>query len=123
MRRAFWLGVAALLVLAAVVPAPLQEAADPGRAPNPAKAAWFLLWTQELVSYGNAWMYAILGLGLAFFALPWLPGSPPAEGARWFPPEQWPASLFAVAAALAVAGLTLVGLALRGPNWQLLSPF
>ncbi len=122
-RRSFWVGVAVLLALAAGVPAPLMEAADPARAPNPAKAAWFLLWTQELVSHGNAWVYAILGLGVALFALPWLPGSPPADRARWLPREQWPATLFALAAALAVAVLTVVGLFFRGPNWQLLWPF
>ena len=46
-------GAAVLLLLAALVPAPLETPADPAHAPNPAKSAWFLLWIQELVSYST----------------------------------------------------------------------
>ena len=45
--RSMLLGVAVLLLLAALVPAPLETPADPAHAPNPAKSAWFLLWIQS----------------------------------------------------------------------------
>ena len=68
-NRSLWLLTASLLVLAAYVPAPLQTAADPAVTPNPAKSAWFLLWTQELVSYSRWMIYPLLGLGLVRRAL------------------------------------------------------
>ncbi|MBI5655355.1 MAG: cytochrome B6, partial [Geobacter sp.] len=44
----------------ALLPAPLLGPADPGNPPNPAKSAWFLLWIQELVSYGTFFIYPAL---------------------------------------------------------------
>ena len=35
---------------ASLLPAPLEEAANPAVTPNPAKAPWYFLWLQELVS-------------------------------------------------------------------------
>ena len=40
--------------------APLEEKAEPYNAPNPSKSAWFLLWTQELASYGSYYVYIII---------------------------------------------------------------
>ena len=57
------LGCVALLLLAWLFPAPLQEAADVTRVPNPARSAWFLLWMQELISYSAALVYLIAALG------------------------------------------------------------
>ena len=102
--------------------APLQRAADPAHAPNPAKAAWFLLWIQELVAHGTPWLYAALTLVVAFVALPWLRRTP-AEHARWFAPGERVVGAFTLALALAVLVLTLVALLLRGPGWQGAAPF
>jgi len=102
--------------------APLQRAADPAHAPNPAKAAWFLLWIQELVSHGTAWLYAVVALAVVFVALPWLRRTG-AERARWFAPGERIVGALALALALAVLALTLVALLLRGPEWQLRAPF
>ncbi len=78
----------ALLVLAFFITAPLQGPADISNVPNPSKSAWFLMWTQELVSYSNLMVYSILGLGLVFFFLPWLPISPTADRASWLGKDQ-----------------------------------
>ncbi|MBM4130742.1 hypothetical protein FJ250_06905, partial [bacterium] len=48
-RRGLLVIAVFLLAAAWLVPAPLETVADPMRAPNPAKSAWFLLWIQELV--------------------------------------------------------------------------
>ncbi len=122
-RRAFWAGLGLLLFLGWLLPAPLQEAADPGLAPNPAKSAWFLLWTQELVSYSRELAYLIAALALLFLLLPWLPGTPPAEKARWFSREQWPATILTLLVFFGIVALTVVALFFRGENWQLVSPF
>lgn len=117
--RSFWLLLAALLVLAAFVPAPLQIAADPAITPNPAKSAWFLLWTQELVSYSRWMIYPIMVLGLVFLLLPWLPGQTRVHHASWFPAGQHVVSLLTLLVFIAILLLTIIALFLRGPNWYL----
>ncbi len=121
-KRTFAAGAATLLLLAFVVPAPLQGPADPGRVPNPVTAAWFLLWTQELMSYSKELIYLLLLLAAALLFLPWLPGTRPADRARWFPRGQRPATLLTLAAFLGVVGLTIVAGFFRGQNWAFFAP-
>ena len=115
--------ILALLVLAALCPAPLQEPADIARVPNPVKSAWFLLWIQELVSYSKYLIYAVLALAAGFIILPWLAGQGDREQAAWFSREQWPVSVVTLVAFLAVGALTLVGMYFRGENWAFVLPF
>jgi hypothetical protein len=121
-KRSFLITAAALLGLALVLPAPLQGPADPGRVPNPVKSAWFLLWTQELVSWSKEWVYLLIALLALFVLLPWLPGTRPANRARWFPRDQWPATVLALVAFLGIVGLTIVAAFFRGQNWAFVSP-
>lgn len=122
-KIAFVLLLAALLIGAFFFPAPLQEPADISRVPNPSKAAWFLMWTQELVSYSNSMVYLIVALGLVFLLLPWLPCSPPAERARWFPRDQRLVNLLTLISFLAIVLLTLIAVYFRGENWSFVIPF
>jgi len=117
--RSMWLLVILLLVLAALVPAPLQIAADPAVTPNPAKSAWFLLWTQELVSYSRWMIYPILLLGLLFLLLPWLPGQLRMHHASWFPAGTRAISVLTLVTFFIIISLTFVAYFLRGPNWSL----
>ena len=61
--------VAVSLILALIVHAPLEEAANPLVTPNPAKAPWYFLGLQELVGYsalmGGVIIPGIVVLGLA----------------------------------------------------------
>ena len=120
--RSTLLGIVALLVLAALVPAPLDTPADAAHAPNPAKSAWFLLWIQELVSYSTLAIYVAVGLAAFLVALPWL-RLPKLEHARWLPREHRWIGLAVLAAVLLVLVLTVVGLYFRGPDWRLVLPF
>jgi len=120
--RSMLLGIAVLLVLAALVPAPLETPADAAHAPNPAKSAWFLLWIQELVSHSTLAIYVAVALAAFLMALPWLP-LPKLENARWLPREHRALAVVVLAAAALVLVLTVVGLTLRGPDWRLVLPF
>lgn len=122
-KIAFVAGVLSLLVLAFLFPAPLEEPADVGRVPNPAKSAWFLLWMQELVSYSNNFIYLILLLGAGFACLPWWPGIPKADRARWFPAEQRPVTWLTLSVLVGIVLLTLVVVFFRGENWAFVLPF
>ena len=120
--RSMLLGLAVLLVLAALVPAPLEAPADPGHSPNPAKSAWFLLWMQELVSYGTRAIYVAVALAALLVALPWLP-VPRLEQASWLPRPHRPVAVLVLLAGGLVLVLTIVGLFLRGSDWRLVLPF
>lgn len=122
-KIAFACGVLVLLLLACFIDAPLQGPADIGQVPNPSKSAWFLMWTQELVSYSSYFIYLILALGLAFLFLPWLPLSPTAERARWFAPEQRASTILTLVSFVAIVGLTIVAMYFRGENWSFIFGF
>lgn len=120
--RAFWLGTVLLLLLAALIPAPLQEPASLSKVPNPVKSAWFLLWIQELVSYRLWLIYPLIGIGLLFIVLPWLQRDLP-EQARWFGRTHRLQAVLVLCLFVLIVGLTVVGLFFRGENWALVWPF
>ena len=78
--------VAAVTLFAALVRAPLGEAANPGMSPNPAKAPWYFLGFQELLVHLHP-VFAVvvfpLAGALALAALPYLPAEDGPRGA-WF---------------------------------------
>ncbi len=115
--------LAMLLILAAFIQAPLQGPADVSRVPNPSKSAWFLMWTQELVSYSNAMLYLILGIGLTFLLLPWLPISPEAKTARWLCREQRSINALTLITFFGIVILTVIAMYFRGKNWSFVSGF
>jgi hypothetical protein len=114
---------AVLVLLAWFIAAPLQEAADLSRVPNPSRSAWFLLWMQELVSYSNSFVYLIIALGGFFCLLPWLPRTQAATWAIWFPKDQWPINLATVISFALIVLLTIIALYFRGENWSFIWPF
>ncbi len=117
-RSIYVLG-ATLLLLAALIPAPLQESANPAVTPNPAKSAWFLLWIQEMVSWSRLMVYPVMLLCGLFFLLPWLPVSAHIHRASWFPGEQKAVSFVTVLVVVALVALTVVAMFFRGANWSL----
>lgn len=120
--RAMAAWIVLLLVAAVFVPAPLDRAADPAHAPNPAKAAWFLVWVQELVSHGTAWVWAVIVLAILLTVLPWLRRGP-FEHAAWFRRGERVLGVATAGLVLAVIVLTIVGLFFRGEQWRFVAPF
>jgi len=117
--RSIYAMVATIVVLAAYIPAPLQERANPAHTPNPVKSAWFLLWIQELVSWSRFMIYPVILLACLFLVLPWFPVSAHIHRARWFPREQGLINFITVVLVVAIAGLTITALFFRGSNWSL----
>ncbi|MFC1826217.1 selenite/tellurite reduction operon b-type cytochrome membrane protein ExtQ [Thermodesulfobacteriota bacterium] len=112
-----------ILLLAMLVPAPLQEPGNLSQAPNPAKAAWFLLWIQELVGYSKHLIYAVMLAGICFLLLPYLPGSPAATKAEWLPKDQMWVNILTLLAFCSILVLTVIAMFLRGENWVFVYPF
>lgn len=122
LQRALVAMIAILCLFALVFPAPLEIPADPMKAPNPAKSAWFLLWIQELVSHHALAIYPTLALALLLVALPWLPVTR-VQRAGWFQPSHraiWIATLIAFGG---IVMLTVLGLFFRGVDWCFVQPW
>jgi len=109
----FMLTVAVSLILSFYFDAPLKELANPAIPENPAKAPWYFLGIQELVSYsafmGGLVIPAIAVLGLAL--IPFLDRRPGGEGV-WFgtPGERqvaWQSFLFALAVTIGMLTFTI----------------
>jgi quinol-cytochrome oxidoreductase complex cytochrome b subunit len=115
---------AVVLFLAIFWNAPLEEIANAVHPPNPAKAPWYFLGLQELVSYSAFWGGVVVpGLLVAALALlPYIDRQPQGMG-RWFARERVVANtIFSVCLAIAVI-FTVIGCLFRGPNWSWVEPW
>ena len=113
--------VAATLILSYYSDAPLKELANPAIPENPAKAPWYFLGIQELVSYsafmGGLLIPAIVVFGLAL--IPFLDRRPGGEGLWLGTPGERPVAMksffFSVAVTVGMLALTVNYAWLR--NW------
>jgi cytochrome b-561 len=128
--------IAAVSILAVFVHSPLEEAANPLVTPNPAKAPWYFLWLQEIVTdttirlgsftVNGAFVGGVILPGLLvglMAAWPWLDRSPGAAAGRWFPASRRMQNRVFLLIVLAVLVLTFVGTFCRGPYWHLYWPW
>lgn len=124
------------IVLTLIVRAPLEEAANPAVTPNPAKAPWYFLWLQELVTIttftvgGFTINGALIGgiilpgvLVMAAVLFPYFDKSPVRSIGKWLPKERkWQNTVFLLIVA-AILVLTFIGTFMRGPFWELYMPW
>jgi cytochrome b-561 len=109
---------AVVLFLAIFWNAPLEQMANAVHPPNPAKAPWYFLGLQELVSHSAFWGGVVVPgvLVLALVLLPYLDRGRRGVG-RWFARERAVANtIFALCLATAIT-LTVIGSLFRGANW------
>jgi quinol-cytochrome oxidoreductase complex cytochrome b subunit len=131
------LGTIAVLSLFAVyVRSPLEEAANALVTPNPAKAPWYFLWLQEIVTdttvrigsftINGAFIGGVLlpGLLVTLLALwPWLDKSPARAAGVWFPRTRRTQNAVFLAIVAVVIVFTLIGTFCRGPYWHFYWPW
>ena len=120
----FLLVTAVVLFLSIFWNAPLEELANPIHPPNPAKAPWYFLGLQELVSYSAFWGGVVVPglLVTALMLLPYMDRQRKGVG-RWFARERAVANtIFSVCLVIAVV-LTIIGTSFRGPNWGWVVPW
>ena len=128
--------IAVVSILAVFIASPLEEPANPLVTPNPAKAPWYFLWLQEIVTdttvhlgsftINGAFLGGVVLPGLLIALLtvwPWLDRSPAAAAGAWFPASRRTQNLAFLAIALGVVVLTFIGMSLRGPYWQFYWPW
>ncbi|MHB8875305.1 MAG: cytochrome b N-terminal domain-containing protein [Myxococcaceae bacterium] len=131
------LGTMALVSIASVFyHSPLEEAANPMVTPNPAKAPWYFLWLQEIVTdttlklgsftINGALIGGVLLPGLLLTAMavwPWLDKSPASATGVWFDRTRRKQNIVFLVLVFAVLVLTFIGTFMRGPYWGLFWPW
>jgi cytochrome b-561 len=131
------LGTIALLSLASVyVRSPLEEAANALVTPNPAKAPWYFLWLQEIVTdttvrigsftINGAFIGGVLLPGLLVTLLtawPWIDRTQASAAGVWLPRSRRGQNAVFLAIVVVVVLLTLVGTFCRGPYWNFYWPW
>ena len=111
-----------LILLSAILQAPLLEEANPNVTPNPAKAPWYFLGLQELLSYWDPQIAGVmipLVLGIAIWmAFPYIDRNPETH------PSKRKFAIMFYTFFLAGAGvLTIIGVLFRGPGWNWTYPW
>jgi len=120
----FVLVVAAILVLSLMFNAPLEQPVNVMHPPNPAKAPWYFLGLQEMVSYSAFWG----GVGvpgvfvLLLLLVPYIDRKPGGVG-RWFASERLLANTIFLTLVLVNIMFIIIGTFFRGPNWSMVSPW
>jgi cytochrome b-561 len=128
--------ITVISLLAIALPTPLEEPANPRVTPNPAKAPWYFLWLQELVTdttihigsftINGAFIGGILLPGLIVAALliwPYLDRSPVSAVGVWFAAARRRQNTAFLVFVAVVIALTIVGTFLRGPYWNFYWPW
>ena len=112
--------VVGVMVISLLFNAPLEELANPAKTPNPAKAPWYFLGLQEMVSY-SALIGGVIVPGLivlALLAIPYLDRNP----SRRLDARKWAIWVFTV---FVIANIVLIvlGTFFRGPGWAFVPPW
>jgi quinol-cytochrome oxidoreductase complex cytochrome b subunit len=128
--------IAALSMLAVFLRSPLEEPANALVTPNPAKAPWYFLWLQEIVTdttfkigsltVNGAFIGGVVLPGLLIGVLtvwPWLDRSPPGTAGRWLPRSRRIQNVVFLLFVLSVLLLTAIGTFCRGPYWHFYWPW
>ena len=120
----FVLVLAVILTVSLVFNAPLEQPANMMHPPNPAKAPWYFLGLQEMVSYSAFW--GGVGIPTIFVVLlllvPYLDRRPGGVG-KWFARERLLPNTLYISVVVLNLVLIVVGTFFRGPNWEFVSPW
>ena len=111
-----------MLIWSIGLPAPIEQPANPSESPNPAKAPWYFLGLQELLSYWDPQIAGVmipLVLGVVLWmAFPYIDRNPETH------PSKRKFAIMFYTFFLAGAGvLTIIGVLFRGPGWNWTYPW
>ncbi len=120
----FLVTVAGVLIVSLYFNAPLEQPVNIMHPPNPAKAPWYFLGLQEMVSYSAFWG----GIGIPtleviiLLLVPFLDRKPGGVG-KWFAKERLLANSLFMTFVVVNIVLMIIGTFFRGPNWEFVSPW
>ena len=140
LTRRIWLVTMAtfvgLVIFSIIFRAPLEAPANAAVTPNPAKAPWYFLWLQEIVTISTVTLgsFTINGALIGGILLPgflvvlalWWPyrdkSGINAVGV-WFAPERKIQNWVFIVICLSIILFTIIGTFLRGPYWNFYWPW
>jgi len=117
---------ALLLVWAIVLKAPLEEPASRVKTPNPSKAPWYFLGLQEMLVYFDPWYAGVVLPSLVIFglmAIPYMDFNKKGNGYYTIAERKFSYLVFQFGFLELWVTLIVLGTFLRGPNWNIFSPF
>jgi quinol-cytochrome oxidoreductase complex cytochrome b subunit len=131
------LGTIAIVgIMAVFIASPLEEPANALVTPNPAKAPWYFLWLQEIVTdttirigsftLNGAFVGGVVLPGLLIGLLtawPWLDRSTHLAAGVWWARARTRQNIVFLLVVLGILALTFVGMELRGPYWNIYWPW
>ena len=113
--------VATVLLLGVLFAAPLRGIANPNQTPEPAKAPWYFVGLQELLSRFDplvAGIFVPAGVILVLICLPYIDRNPATEARN----RKVAITIFSIVLVVAIV-LTVVGALFRGPGWKFIAPW
>jgi quinol-cytochrome oxidoreductase complex cytochrome b subunit len=111
--------IIAIWVISIAFNAPLEEKANPAVTPNPAKAPWYFVGLQELLTYFDPWIAGVAIPSVIVFgliAIPYLDVNRRGVGEYVFGQRKFAVTVFTLGALFWFA-LIFIGLFMRGPSW------
>ncbi len=120
------LGTIVLVVWGLAFGAPIEEAANPARTPNPSKAPWYFLGLQEMLVYYDPWLAGVVFPSLiivGLMAIPYIDLNPKGNGYFTFKERKVEITIFLFGFLIQWVLLVILGTFLRGPNWNFFGPY
>jgi hypothetical protein len=120
------IGTIVLVVWSLGLQAPIEEAANPARTPNPSKAPWYFLGLQEMLVYYDPWLAGVVFPGLiivGLMAIPYIDVNPKGNGYYTFKERKVEITIFLFGFLIQWVLLVILGTFLRGPNWNFFGPY
>lgn len=109
-----------------VIDAPLEEAANPTKTPNPSKAPWYFLGLQDILVYFDPWFAGVVAPVLIIVGLmmiPYLDVNPRGNGYYTYTERKVAIWVYAFGFLVLWIALIIMGVFLRGPGWNLFMPW
>jgi quinol-cytochrome oxidoreductase complex cytochrome b subunit len=113
--------IAVVLALGVAFAAPLRGIANPNETPEPAKAPWYFVGLQEMLSHFDPLVAGILipaGVLITLIMLPYIDRNPATEARN----RKVAIVIFSIILIVAVV-LTVIGALFRGPGWEFIAPW
>jgi hypothetical protein len=123
--------LAALIVLIVMtvwsitIDAPLEEAANPNKTPNPSKAPWYFLGLQEMLVYFDPWMAGVIlptMIIIGLMVIPYIDINPRGNGYYTFKERKFAITTFMFGFLVLWILLIFLGTFMRGPGWYFFWP-